>query len=168
MGKSGIEQLYLAYKQDVYRYLCSLTHNPADAEDLLSETFLRAFRRLPFFRGDCAAKTWLFGIARNVWLESLRKRRPSLDLDDLLDWYLEDRLSADSDARATLRRVRELLAQKDERSSRIIFLRAEGYAYAEISAQLGISENSARVIEHRTRTWLKATLQKEGYWDESK
>lgn len=168
MGKSGIEQLYLAYKQDVYRYLCSLTHNPADAEDLLSETFLRAFRRLPFFRGDCAAKTWLFGIARNVWLESLRKRRPSLDLDDLLDWYLEDRLSTDSDARAALRRVRELLAQKDERSSRIIFLRAEGYTYAEISAQLGISENSARVIEHRTRTWLKATLQKEGYWDESK
>ena len=158
MGKSGIEELYLAYKQDVYRYLCSLTHNPADAEDLLSETFLRAFRRLPFFRGDCAAKTWLFGIARNVWLESLRKRRPSL----------EDRLSADSDARAALRRVRELLAQKDERSSRIIFLRAEGYTYAEISAQLGISENSARVIEHRTRTWLKATLQKEGYWDESK
>ena len=97
-----------------------------------------------------------------------RKRRPSLDLDDLLDWYLEDRLSADSDARAALRRVRELLAQKDERSSRIIFLRAEGYTYAEISAQLGISENSARVIEHRTRTWLKATLQKEGYWDESK
>lgn len=168
MGKSGIEQLYLAYKQDVYRYLCSLTHNSADAEDLLSETFLRAFRRLPFFRGDCAAKTWLFGIARNVWLESLRKRRPSLDLDDLLDWYLEDRLSVDSDARAALRRVRELLAQKDERSSRIIFLRAEGYTYAEISAQLGISENSARVIEHRTRTWLKATLQKEGYWDESK
>lgn len=167
MGKSGIEQLYLAYKQDVYRYLCSLTHNPADAEDLLSETFLRAFRRLPFFRGDCAAKTWLFGIARNVWLESLRKRRSSLDLDDLLDWYLEDRLSTDSDARAALRRVRELLAQKDERSSRIIFLRAEGYTYAEISAQLGISENSARVIEHRTRTWLKATLQKEGYWDES-
>lgn len=168
MGKSGIEELYLAYKQDVYRYLCSLTHNPADAEDLLSETFLRAFRRLPFFRGDCAAKTWLFGIARNVWLESLRKRRPSLDLDDLLDWYLEDRLSADSDAQAALRRVRELLAQKDERSSRIIFLWAEGYTYAEISAQLGISENSARVIEHRTRTWLKATLQKEGYWDESK
>ena len=73
-----------------------------------------------------------------------------------------------AESRAALRRVRELLAQKDERSSRIIFLRAEGYTYAEISAQLGISENSARVIEHRTRTWLKATLQKEGYWDESK
>ena len=166
--QSALEQLYLAYRQDVYRYLCSLTRNASDAEDLLSETFLRALKRLPFFRGDCSAKTWLFGIARNVWLESLRRRRPQLDLDDLIDWYLEDRLSADSDARAALCRVRELLAQKDERSSRIIFLRAEGYTYAEISTQLGISENSARVIEHRTRTWLKATLQKEGYWDEYK
>ena len=64
--------------------------------------------------------------------------------------------------------MRVLLTQKDERSSRVLYMRAEGYTYAEIAARLGISENSARVIEHRTRTWLKATLQKEGYWDESK
>ena len=61
--QSALEQLYLAYRQDVYRYLCSLTRNASDAEDLLSETFLRALTRLPFFRGDCSAKTWLFGIA---------------------------------------------------------------------------------------------------------
>ena len=44
--------------------------------------------------------------------------------------------------------------------------RAEGYSYTEIAQKLDISENSARVIEHRTRTWLKTMLQKEGYWDE--
>ena len=47
--QSALEQLYLAYRQDVYRYLCSLTRNASDAEDLLSETFLRALKRLPFF-----------------------------------------------------------------------------------------------------------------------
>ena len=163
---SAVEQLYLTYRQDVYRYLCSLTHSAPDAEDLLSETFLRALKRLPFFRGDCSAKTWLFGIARNVWLESLRKRRPTLDLDDLIDWYLQDALIADTDARAMLDRVRALLAQKDERSRRVVYLRAEGYSYAEIAQKLAVSENSARVMEHRTRTWLKTMLQKEGYWDE--
>ena len=162
----GIEQLYLTYRQDVYRYLCSLTRGTGEPEDLLSETFLRALKRLPFYRGDASARTWLFGIARNVWLESLRRQRPQLNLDDLMDWYLEDRFAADTDARAMLDRVRALLAQKDERSRRVVYLRAEGYSYAEIAQKLAISENSARVMEHRTRTWLKTTLQKEGYWDE--
>lgn len=77
-----LETLYTLYRADLYRYLCHLTHDTAEAEDLLSETFLRALRRLPTFRGDCAVKTWLFGIARNIWLESLRKRRDIVSLDD--------------------------------------------------------------------------------------
>lgn len=84
-----LEELYNTYRTDLYRYLCHLTHDPAEAEDLLSETFLRALRRLHTYRGDCAVKTWLFGIAHNVWLESLRqappyrqRRRPVRDLPD--------------------------------------------------------------------------------------
>ena len=50
-----------------------------------------------------------------------------------------------------------------DRARRVVQLRAEGYSYAEIAARLGISESSARVIEHRTRTWLKQQLAKEGY-----
>ena len=55
-----LETLYTLYRADLYRYLCHLTRDTAEAEDLLSETFLRALRRLPTFRGDCAVKTWLF------------------------------------------------------------------------------------------------------------
>ena len=66
-----------------------------------------------------------------------------------------------------LGRVHGLLAQREERSRRVVYLRAEGYSYTpRIAQKLDISENSARVIEHRTRTWLKTMLQKEGYWDE--
>ena len=50
-----------------------------------------------------------------------------------------------------------------ERPFAIMQLRAEGYTYAEIAVQLHISESSARVIEHRTRSWLKEILTKEGY-----
>lgn len=89
-----LEELYTLYRTDLYRYLCHLTRDPTEAEDILSETFLRAMRRLPTYRGDCAVKTWLFGIARNIWLESLRKRRPDVSADDLLENYLvEDTLS---------------------------------------------------------------------------
>lgn len=41
-----LEELYRLYRADLYRYLCHLTHDPAEAEDLLSETFLRALKRL--------------------------------------------------------------------------------------------------------------------------
>lgn len=71
-----LEELYRRYRMDLYRYLCFLTHDPVQAEDLLSETFVRVIKRLPTFRGECEVKTWLFGIARNIWLESLRRRAP--------------------------------------------------------------------------------------------
>ena len=159
-----LEELYNTYRTDLYRYLCHLNHDPAEAEDLLSETFLRALRRLHTYRGDCVVKTWLFGIAHNVWLESLRKRRPTVSADDLLETYLtDDTLPDHTDTRLQWQRVQALLQQKDDRARRVVQLRAQGHSYAEIAARLGISESSARVIEHRTRTWLKQQLAKEGY-----
>ena len=159
-----LEELYTLYRTDLYRYLCHLNHDPAEAEDLLSETFLRALRRLHTYRGDCVVKTWLFGIAHNVWLESLRKRRPTVSADDLLETYLtDDTLPDHTDTRLQWQRVQALLQQKDDRARRVVQLRAQGYSYAEIAVRLGISESSARVIEHRTRTWLKQQLAKEGY-----
>lgn len=160
-----LEELYARYKTDVYRYLCSLTHDLAEAEDLLSETFLRVLRRLPTFRGECSVKTWLFAIARNIWLESLRRRHETRSCDDMLERYVADTLAEDVGSRLLLQRVQALLAQRDDRSRRVVMMRAQGYAYAEIAARLEISEGSARVIEHRTRAWLRETLHKEGYND---
>lgn len=120
-----LEELYNTYRTDLYRYLCHLTHDPAEAEDLLSETFLRALRRLHTYRGDCAVKTWLFGIAHNVWLESLRKRRPTVSADDLLETYLtDDTLPDHTDTRLQWQRVQALLQQKDDRARRVVQLRA--------------------------------------------
>lgn len=149
-----LEELYRRYRMDLYRYLCFLTHDPVQAEDLLSETFVRIIKRLPTFRGECEVKTWLFGIARNIWLESLRRRHQSVT---------DDALTETTAARQKLRRVQALLQQKDERTRSVVYLRAQGYSYQEIAQKLQITEASARVVEHRTRAWLKATLQKEGY-----
>ena len=78
-----VEELYRIYKQDVYGYLLSLTRDPSLAEDLLSETFLKAIQSLPKFRGDSTSKTWLLGIARNLWLQELRRRRKTVEYSDL-------------------------------------------------------------------------------------
>ena len=82
-----MEQLYRAYRDDVYRYLCSLTRDADAAEDLLSETFLRALRGLSGYDGRADVKTWLCAIARNAWIDALRRKKPALSYDELLARY---------------------------------------------------------------------------------
>ena len=90
-----IEQIYTQYRQDVYRYLCSLTRDAALAEDLLSETFLRALTGLSGFRKGACVRTWLFSIARHVWIDGLRRKRHVLSGDELLARYVEEQITSD-------------------------------------------------------------------------
>lgn len=161
-----IEQIYTTYSPELYRYLLSLTHSSADAEDLLSDTFLRALVKLPTFRGDSSIRTWLYAIARNTWLEHLRKVRDTLNVDDLLELYIEDYVLSDVSAVILLNQVKAALTGMGERAQRIILMRSEGYSYEEIAAKLQISPSSARVIEHRTRKKLKELFIKEGLINE--
>lgn len=94
----GVEELYHRYRDDVFRYLCSLTHDPVLAEDLLSETFLCAIQKAGSFRGEGSERTWLFGIARNLWLQALRRHRPTVELSDLLGLYVEDTVGSALDS----------------------------------------------------------------------
>ncbi|SHH95553.1 RNA polymerase sigma factor [Desulfosporosinus lacus] len=157
-----IETLYFEYKQDIYSYLLSLTHDPTLSEDLLSETFVKAIFSIGNFKGNSSIKTWLFGIARHLWLQNLRKARPAVEYSDLLDVYVADRSLDRVITRQIADRVYELLKTKDERTQKIINMRVNGISYFEISERIGITENSARVIDFRTKKWLKSVLEKEG------
>lgn len=158
---SKIENLYLRYKQDVYRYLLSLTHNPTLAEDLLSETFVRAISSLADFKGKSSVKTWLFSMARNVWLQGLRKEKQTVQYSDLIGLYVADQLAAGLTTKELASRIKNLLLEKDERTQKIVNMRIAGYSYTEIAQELTISESTARVIDFRTKKWLKAVLVKE-------
>jgi RNA polymerase sigma factor (sigma-70 family) len=157
-----IEKLYTEYKQDVYGYLLHLTKNPILAEDLLQETFIKSITAIGSFKGQSSIKTWLFGIARNIWLQSLRQDKPQLEYNDLLEIYVKDSVEDGIAAKEIMNKIKELLSQKDIRTQRIIHMRVEGISYMEIAETLGISENSARVIDFRTKKWLKSILKKEG------
>ena len=158
----AVEELYTTYRDDLFRYLCSLTHDPAQAEDLLSETFLQALQSAGSFRGQSSEKTWLFGIARNLWLRALRRRRPTVPLEDLAGLAAGEEPADAAAARMLRDRIRTLLAQKDERTRAIVMQRMQGVPFETIARALGISAGSARVMDYRTRQWLKETLRKEG------
>lgn len=159
---NSIEILYLEYKKDVFNYLLSLTHDPTLSEDLLSETFVKAIYSIGGFKGDSSIKTWLFGIARNLWLQNLRKYRVTVEYSDLLEVYVTDNIFENFYTKQIYERVDELLKTKDIQVQKIVKMRVEGISYSEISDRIGISENSARVIDFRTKKWLKDMLKKEG------
>lgn len=157
-----IEKLYRLYKDDIYRYLISLTHNPDLSEDLLSETFVNAIKSIRNFKGKSSVKTWLFSIARNLWLQSIRKEKRTVEYDDLLELYVSDTIEEKLITEETANRIRNLLLEKDERTQRIVNMRLEGYSFIEIAEEVNISENSARVIDFRTKKWIKSILEEEG------
>ena len=157
-----IEKLYLDYKQDIYNYLLSITHNPTLSEDLLSETFVKAIYSIGNFKGNSSVRTWLFSIARHLWLQNLRKDKPTVEYSDLLEIYVSDSIVDSFIAKQTADRVYELLKTKDDQTQKIVSMRVYGISYCEISEKINISENSARVIDFRTKKWLTSILKKEG------
>ena len=72
----------LPWLDDVYRFALSLTRDEADAEDVVQETYLRAYRSWDTFQPGSDARRWLFTICRNVFLRSRERQRPTVDLAD--------------------------------------------------------------------------------------
>lgn len=158
-----IIRLYNEFKNDLYHYLLGLTHDPTIADDLLSDTFLQAMISLPTFRGESSIKTWLFGIARNLWLQHLKKHKSTINIDEMPDIILHNDLLQGIVLDELAKRVNVLLSEKDSCSREVFLMRMNGYSYKTIAETLKISESTARVIEFRTRKWLQSILSKEDY-----
>jgi RNA polymerase sigma-70 factor, ECF subfamily len=72
----------LPWIDDVYRFALSLTRNEADADDVVQEAFLRAYRSWHTFQPGSDARRWLFTIARNVFLRSREREKYRVDAED--------------------------------------------------------------------------------------
>ncbi len=77
---AAFEELVNRYEKKIYRLGMNITGNPEDAEDVLQDTFLKAFEHLPEFREDSRFYTWIVRIAVNEALMKLRKRRSSKEV----------------------------------------------------------------------------------------
>lgn len=72
----------LPWLDDVYRFAVSLTRDESDADDVVQETILRAYRSWHTFIPGTDCRRWLFTICRNVFLRSRERQRPTVDLED--------------------------------------------------------------------------------------
>ena len=113
------------------------------------------------FKGQSTVKTWLCSIARNLWLQSIRKETHVVEYNDLLELYASDSIAEKLITKETIKRIKNLLLEKDERTQKIVNMRVNGYSFGEIAHDVNISESSARVIDFRTKKWIKSVLEKE-------
>ncbi len=156
-----IKSLYIEYKDDLYRYLISITNNPSLSEDIVSETFLTALKSLQKFKGQSSIKTWLFSIARYKWYEYLRKNKIGDSLDSMAGIYLKDGVNIEESliTKETIERIYQLLSQEDERKKDVILMRIQGYSFLEIAEKHNISESSARVLHMRVKNKIREALE---------
>jgi RNA polymerase sigma-70 factor (ECF subfamily) len=72
--EDAVEELFRRHQTRIERWCCRFTHDRESAMDLAQEIFLRAFRNLDNYRGECRFSTWLYVIARNLCMTAIQKR----------------------------------------------------------------------------------------------
>jgi len=151
----SFEHLYVAYSPDVYRFANWLTSNSKDAEDITSETFVRAWINFDRIQTE-TLKAYLFTIARNLYLESLRKKHKIIELSEThTDPY--PRPEKILEHQSELDQVRNILQTLPEIDRSAFVMRVQyDLPYAEIGRVLQLSENAVKVKVHRVRKTLFA------------
>jgi RNA polymerase sigma-70 factor (ECF subfamily) len=160
----------------LYSAALRLTRNPADAEDLVQEAYLRAYRGFAGFTPGTNLKAWLYRILTNTFINAYRKkqRQPVTVLEDEIpDWYLYDHLAngagggetASAEAQVLERMpdedVQAALDALPEAFRMAVWLAdVEGFAYKEIAQILDIPIGTVMSRLHRGRKSLEKML-----WD---
>jgi RNA polymerase sigma-70 factor (ECF subfamily) len=163
-------RLVETYSGQIYRLALKMLQNQQDAEDILQESFIKAYRALPRFEGRSSLSTWLYRIATNEALMFLRKKKPqqisveqpSEDDEDrtpleIVDWCcLPEGELMSEEAQDYLEKSRSALPE----SLRVVFLLRdiEGLSTSETSEVLNISESAVKTRLSRARLRLRETL----------
>jgi RNA polymerase sigma-70 factor, ECF subfamily len=153
------------YVDDLYRYAMVLVHNHAEADDLVQETYLRAFKAMSRLRQDSNLKAWLFAILRNVWLNQLRQRHTApgiVEFDaDEVDIVVETSKDPHHQYVSKLERehVREAIQQLPVEFREIVILREyDELSYQEIAALVGCPAGTVMSRLARARSRLRILL----------
>ena len=153
---SDMEQYYKEFGRKVFLYLMTLCGNADTAEELTQETFYRALRSVKKYKGESSVYTWLCSIARNAWLEELRKRRKykSEEISELME-DTSPRPDEEAESEDGRMRLLKKIHSLPETEKELILLRAsQELSFREIGEIFGKSENWARVTYYRAKQKL--------------
>ena len=152
----GFHELYERYWRDVYRFALFLSGNPAQAEDLASDTFMRAWTARGAIR-EATVKAYLLTITRNLWRDMKRRDLRMVPLDDAGMPTVGAQGEAVADLGWTERQL-ELVASGD-RTALLLHAR-DGLSHEEIARRLDISVGAVKSRIFRARAALNALRDK--------
>lgn len=144
------ETMYTRYVDDVYSYARGLSGSHDTAQDITSETFIRAWSRREAIRTE-TLKAYLFRIARNLFLQQYRRKRREVRLSETLPARDPSPEKA-AHTRLQLERTESLLMNLPEQERSVFLLRIQqGLSYAEIARVTDLSLSAVKVTIHRVR-----------------
>ncbi len=155
---TDIEALYKRYAPDVRRFAFFLSGDPGTADEITSDTFVRAWQMRERIRQP-TVKSYLFAIARNLYQDLQRREARHTELDESIT---DKRISAQTqmEQRAEVRAVLMALQQLPEMDRTVLLMRAlDEMPYEEIAETLGIPVVTAKVKVYRARVKLMQTRQ---------
>ena len=164
----------MEHMPSLYGAALRMTRNPADAEDLVQETYLKAYRSWDSFQQGTNLKAWLYRILTNTFINSYRskKRRPEqTEIEEVEDLYLYRRLGGLEAARAGRSaedEVMDLFTDTDVKAAiealpeqfrlAVLLADVEGFAYKEIAEILDVPIGTVMSRLHRGRKGLQKAL----------
>jgi len=159
----AFEQLVAEYGDRVYGIALRITGSPSDAEDVMQDAFLQAFRSWPAFRAEAAPTTWLYRIAVNAALMQVRARRPVDLLSErpysleIVDWTAD---AAQAALRGELQEHLEVGITRLPDDLRVVLILrdVEGLSTSETAAALDVTEAAVKSRLHRARAILRQYL----------
>lgn len=165
------EQEFLPHADALYNFAYHLTYNEEDANDLVQETFLKAYKYMGHYEPGTNAKAWLFKILKNGFINEYRKaaRKPNtIDFDEVAEWHQSDEES--TQGRLDLREeifgdlmgdevTKALNVLPVDFKTVILLCDIEGFTYEEIAKIVDIPIGTVRSRLHRARQILKEKLE---------
>jgi RNA polymerase sigma-70 factor (ECF subfamily) len=167
------EQEAIPFMPEMYAAALRLTRDRSDAEDLVQETFLRAYRGFGGFEPGTNLRAWLYRILTNAYINIYRKRQRepvTVSDDELPEWWLYERLGGEGAEASAEAQVLESLPDEDVQDAMaslpeqfrlaVLLADVEGFSYKEIAEILGVPMGTVMSRLHRGRRALEKRL-----WD---
>ena len=157
------EQIYSTYFKSVYRYIWKLSGDEHIAEEITSETFLKAMKSIGDFRGECDMRVWICQIAKNTYYSYLKKNHKMVGVDETElqsiadpNAFVEEQVGIQDEAR----QIRKILHTMPGPYKEVFMWRVFGeLSFKEIGSLYSKTDNWACVTYHRARKMIQDRLE---------